>query len=210
VDPRQIGREAQRVKGTWAKTIVYMGDPATGGNLLRTLRNVNSKIEFFGVGLYDISFLDAAGPEASQNAVVTAGDRPCLDPAIRDGFQQRFGAPPIAAALDAYDAARLLRTAYETAEIEGDQNRVEGTRARIKSVEAAGIAGSIKIGPDNSPDPDWCTAFIVKQNRFHYRGVARANDAHTLIEIVHESGKVLPTLESAGTPPVTAAPSPPQ
>jgi hypothetical protein len=196
VDPRQIGREAQRVKGTGAKMLVYTGDAATGGNLLRTLRSVDSKIAFFGVGLYDAAFLTAAGPEASHGAIVTSSDRPGLDPEIRQAFETRFGVAPSAAALDAYDAARLLRAAYEAAGAEGDQDKVGGTIVRLTKVEAKGVAGIIRIGPDGTPDPDWCTGFAVKQGTFNYRGVARADDAGTVIEIVHEAGMAMPEIDN--------------
>jgi len=196
VDPRQIGREAQRVKGKGAKMLVYTGDAATGGNLLRTLRSVDSKIAFFGVGLYDTAFLTAAGTEASHGAIVTSANRPGLDPVIRQAFETRFGAAPSAAALDAYDAARLLRAAYEATLAEGDQDKVGGTILRLSKVETTGVAGVIKIGSDGTPDPDWCTGFAVKQGTFNYRGVARADDAGTVIEIVHEAGMAMPEVES--------------
>lgn len=195
VDPRQIGREAQRVKGKGAKMIVYTGDAATGGNLLRTLRSVDSKIAFFGVGLYDAAFLTAAGAEASHGAIVTSANRPGLDPAIRQAYEARFGSAPSAAALDAYDAARLLRAAYEATVAEGDQDKSSGTLVRLTKVETTGVAGIIKIGPDGTPDPDWCTGFAVKQGTFNYRGVARADDAGTVIEIVHEAGMAMPEME---------------
>jgi ABC-type branched-subunit amino acid transport system substrate-binding protein len=197
VDPRQIGREAQRVKGTGAALLVYTGDAATGGNLLRTLRSVDSRIAFFGVGLYDAAFLTAAGTEASHGAIVTSADRPGLDPAIRQAYETRFGAAPSAPALDAYDAARLLRAAYEAAEAEGDQDKLGGTRVRLPKVETTGVAGVIHIGRDGTPDPDWCTGFAVKQGTFNYRGVARADDAGTVIEIVHEAGMAMPEIEPA-------------
>lgn len=171
VDPMLVAGEASRVQSSGADWLVYAGDPANGGNLLRAVRQLGGDIKLLGLGLYDPRFVTAAG-EAGEGSVLTSQDRPILNDKVLRRWQAAYGGEPPAVALNAYDATRLLVEAWGTATVASKSELRGAVRGRLMEVEIDGAAGPLRLDDEGVADPSWCTAFEVKDGALSWMGAA--------------------------------------
>lgn len=141
-------------------TVVWLGDPAFGGNFLHALRALGSA-PFFGVSAHEPAFLRAAGG-AADGARVTSVGRPALDPSLRERYQERYGEPATGVAVVGYDAARLLIAAYETAHARDAEATGSAVRDALGSVQTTGSAGPMFLDPEGVLQPVTCQSWRVE------------------------------------------------
>ena len=186
LDVGAMGTEAARVVKLNARTLVFSGLPANGGDLLYTAHRIRTdgaqegisphEPAFFGVGLYDARFLEQAGPNA-EAAWATTVHRPLNDPTLGEVYSARFQEAPSPAAIDLHDAALLFRAAYAVSEGEGGARLAE----EISHVMVDSAAGPLMVR-DGQPQPAWCTAFQYEDGVFQPRILARVTDGE--VEII--------------------------
>jgi branched-chain amino acid transport system substrate-binding protein len=179
VDPTRVASAAAGLTGRRARTVVWTGTPAAGGNFLRALRQVGFDAPFLGIGLYDTHFLETAG-DAADGAYVTSEGRPARDRAFVDAYTAKYGAAPTGPAVDAYEAATLLvaawRAAAGTALEKGAALTREGVRAALGTAVAEGANGSMYLGPDGVLQPVLCASFVVRDGAFVIERIASEAD----------------------------------
>lgn len=190
VDAAHMGGQAARVTGRNAYTVAWTGDASTGGNFLRAMRQVGSDAPFVGVGLYDPRFLTAAGKSA-EGARVTSLGRPARDRAFLDAYAARHGTAPLGAAVDAYEAATLLVSAWRAASATTRAQNVPLTRVEVRAalntVVAEGANGPMYLDGDGVLQPVLCASFVVKDGGFVLDRIASEADA--LLETAEANGR---------------------
>ncbi|MCK6503792.1 ABC transporter substrate-binding protein [Myxococcota bacterium] len=217
IDPRLMANEASRVRAAGPDWIVYTGSPASGGNLLRALRQLGGDAQFLGVGLYDPRFVAAAG-EPGEGALVTSQDRPAVDEQVVQRWRSEHRTEPATVALNAYDAARLLVEAWATAEVPDRAQLRSAVKARLRQVEVSGAAGAMKLDDEGVVEPAWCTAFRVRGGALALDGVARVigHKVETVdlaaeraaLQALRAAPPGTTTAEGQADPPPQAPPSP--
>jgi len=182
LDPSALANEARRVGRMNGTILVYIGATGTGGDLLRLLRKDDPAMPFLGMGLYDLGFLDAAGA-AAEGAHVTSLDLPLISEEISASYKASFQEPPSSAAANTHAAATLLRAAVQAARRSGDD-----PRAHLLGLEITATSGLLRLLPDGTPDPAWCTEFSVADHAFHAYGLLRVTNGE--VEIVEGQRKL--------------------
>lgn len=145
--------------------VVWVGDPRAGGSFLRALRQVGDTEPFFGVGLYDSTFLTTAG-DAAEGTTVSARGRPARDAAFVDAYSARFGGAPPSVAVDTYEAAQILLAAWRAAANTGVPLTREAVRGWLPKVEAHGASGLVHLDARGVASPILCASFTVKGGTF--------------------------------------------
>lgn len=173
VDPGGLSRATTGLTGRRARTVVWTGDAAAGGNLLRVLRSVKMDAPFVALGAYDPRFLAAAGA-AAEGALVTIDGRPTLDRALVDAWSAKYGAAPLPGeAVAAYDAAALLLAAWQSAGPAADRDAV---RRALASVVATGASGPMYLDERGVVRPVVCATFRVTDGGFVQERLATEAD----------------------------------
>lgn len=182
VDGAHVSNAAARLTGRNEAAVVWAGDAAGGGNLLRALRQVGSNAAFFGVGLYDPRFLQAAGSLA-EGARVTSERRPARDQRFVDAFAATYGTPPSNVAVDAHDAAALLvaawRSASEATRARGAPLTRKDVAAALRTVVADGASGLTYLDADGVVSPILCPTFVVRAGAFEFERLGTEPEAPT-------------------------------
>lgn len=173
VDAGGLSRATSGLTGRHARTVVWAGDAAAGGNLLRVLRGVKMETPYVALGGYDPRFLTAAGA-AAEGALVTIDGRPTLDRALVDAWSAKHGAAPLPGeAVAAYDAAALILAAWQAAGPAADRDAV---RRSLASVVATGASGSMYLDERGVVRPVVCATFRVTNGAFVQERLATEAD----------------------------------
>ncbi len=180
VDATHVAAQAAKLAGSATRPVAWTGDAAAGGNFLRALRQVGSDAPFLGVGLYDTRFLQAAGSLA-EGARVTSASRPAQARGFLDAYAARTGEAPLGPAVDAYEAAVLLVSAWRAASASTRAAGAPLLRADVatalRTVVADGANGPMYLGPDDVLQPVLCASFVVQGGAFVGERVASEADA---------------------------------
>ncbi|MFZ5478008.1 MAG: ABC transporter substrate-binding protein [Myxococcota bacterium] len=166
VDAAAVSGAAARLAKKRPRAILWTGESQPGGNFLRILRDLEVQAQFVGIGLYDPEFLVGAGPTA-EGALVTSLNRPARDRTFVDAFTAKFGSPPLAGAVDAYDAAQLLISAWQTAQAKSPLTPTrDDVRVQLPNAVASGASGSMYLDQKGVVRPVVCASFRVTGGQF--------------------------------------------
>jgi hypothetical protein len=166
VDAAAVSGAAAKLAKRKPRQVVWTGEAQAGGNFLRILRDLKVNAPFVGIGLYDAEFVTGAGP-AAEGALVTSLNRPARDRAFVDAYAQKYGSGPLAGAVDAYDGAQLLITAWQTAQ---SKSPLEVTRDDVRmalpNAVASGASGTMYLDQKGIVRPVVCASFRVTNGQF--------------------------------------------
>lgn len=130
-----------KIKDSGADTVFFGGYYAEAGLLIKQLRDAGVEAQFVaGDGVKDPGFVEAAGADAAEGAIVTCPCGPPEDFAeFFAAYEAKFGEAPQTYGAEAYDAA----TAFLDAIANGSVTR-EDILAALSTMDIPGVTKQIK------------------------------------------------------------------
>jgi branched-chain amino acid transport system substrate-binding protein len=148
------------IRSSNADTVFFGGYYTEAGLLVNQLRSAGVDATFVAAdGVKDPGFIEAAGAEAAEGAIITC---PCVPEDQAGGtffedYEAEFGAPPGTYSAEAFDAANVFLQGIA----EGTSTR-EDMLAWVNGYDGEGITKQIKFGEDGEIETIVVWAYIVE------------------------------------------------
>jgi len=139
-----------QLQASGADTVFFGGYYAEAGPFVRQLRAAGSQATFVAAdGVRDPAFIEGAGPEAAEGAILTC---PCIPPSEAEGtfyedYQEAYGEDPGTYGPEAYDAATIF-----LAGIEAGATTREEMNEFIDNYEGQGVTKQIRFQENGELD----------------------------------------------------------
>ncbi|MDX2709323.1 branched-chain amino acid ABC transporter substrate-binding protein [Streptomyces sp. PA03-6a] len=168
------GSAATTIKNSRANALIYAGYYADLAPFARKLKDVGYKgIGISGDGSNHSTFIPLAG-EASQGWYFTC---PCIDSsknakakAFNKAYRDKFGTPPAAYAVEAYDIAKMI--IQEFSNLGTNVSRAQ-ILANLKKVKYSGLSKRFSFDDSGELESDRIGLYRVEGSEINYLGVVK-------------------------------------